>query len=472
MGDFDILYTKHNNSYDITKLDAYLELKSGDSIFNNLVTICENKKYFVRINCSFTDVFTYNLYEKNDKNEPLRLLGRYNLECKKCRIKFSDDVDHLYVTKGSILYIYDLNLPFDHGYFLTQYDLRVINPDAYSLDLYGKDGIVYIVININDNEKSRRISQWCPRQYQCDLHLIKFSLETKEVISQDIMYQGSEYLDGSKCGYGMFVFGVGSNDLFIYHLKTGDLQQITIQTKQPKNKIEDFEIFSDNIIIVKVNSHFYLHYINNGRLLYIGKYECEKYTCTMERFIIFHFIHGIGVFCTWTGLEYIFHRPDNYGFEYIIKLFPICLDENSLLLIETRDIEDNREFHTRFNLEMFDETNILDDYSKVTDCCSKTLQIQHQVQDDKYEDYDIKYHQKFPKNYVKSPSWFKRKQLVMCLCYLRYINCRITFENRGESATGGGAARKDSEESTISDISSIEHMRLTEDVWKKIVKYL
>lgn len=464
MGDFDIHYTDHNKSYDITKLDAYLELKSGDSITNNLVTICENKKYFVRVNCSFTDIFTYHFYEKNDMNEPLNYLGSYDLECLKCRIKFSDDTDHLYVTKGSILYIYDLTLPFDHGDFLTQYDLRVINPDAYSLDLYSKDGIVYIIINLNDDETSRRIYQWCPTQFQCDLHLIKFSLETKEVISQDIIYQGPEYLDGSKCGYGMLVFGVGSNDLFIYHLKTGELQQITIQTTHPKNEIEDFEIFSDNIIIVKVNSHFYLHYINNGRLISIGEYECEKYTCTMERFIIFHFIHEIGVFCTWTGLEYIFNRPDNYGFEYIIKLFPICLDDNSLLLIETRDIEDNREFHTRFNLEMFDESNITDDYSKTTDCCSKTLQIQHQRYRHKYEDYNIKYHQKFPKNYVKSPSWFMRKQLVMCLSYLCYVNSRITFENSGESETGCGAARE--------DISSIEHMRLTDDVWKKIVKYL
>ena len=181
-------------------------------------------------------------------------------------------------------------------------------------------------------------------------------------------------------------------------------------------------------------------------------------------------------------MEYIFYRPDGFGFEYIIKLFPICLDENSLLLIETRDIEDNREFHTRINLEMFDESNITDDYSKVTDCCSKTLQIQHHGYHDKYENYNIKYHQKFPKNYVKSPSWFKRKQLVMCLCYLCYINSRITFENRGESAIGGGAGcsklsekvggEEVSTESTMTEITLIEHMRLTEDAWKKIVKYL
>ena len=40
MGDFDILYTKHSNSYDITKLDAYLELKSGDSIFAHPTDFC------------------------------------------------------------------------------------------------------------------------------------------------------------------------------------------------------------------------------------------------------------------------------------------------------------------------------------------------------------------------------------------------------------------------------------------------
>jgi len=40
MGDFDIHYTKHNNSYDITKLDAYLELKSCNSIFANPTDFC------------------------------------------------------------------------------------------------------------------------------------------------------------------------------------------------------------------------------------------------------------------------------------------------------------------------------------------------------------------------------------------------------------------------------------------------
>lgn len=345
---------------------------------------------------------TFVLYEKAFNY--LREISATTIDCgSDVCINFSEEGDYYYITSGSIIYILDLRRSSGDDNFRRYYNLGL--RDISQLSVYGKDNIIYTVINVNDEETSQTIDYI--KKYHCDLHLVKVDATSGDVISQKAICKSAKFLRSFQSDYGMFIFHFDSNVLYIYYQKTSILRTITIQPESPTGSLEEFKILSDNILLVKIDSCFYLYYIDRQYLAIVGRYDYSQYSVAMDKFIIFHNQCEIKVVCTLTGIELLYNRPDNPWFICIDRLFSICI-ENSLIVIDTHD--DSYDI-TCIDLNFFDEEYIDDDPDYKL-CCVKDLVVQH---NHLTERYSMLYCQALPWDFSTWPRWFGRGCLVMCL---------------------------------------------------------
>ena len=416
MGDFTV------DEYGIAAFPGFFGQDRDDTSFLN--TVNDNNNFVVR-SSSWGDHLSLMFYRKQP-NTPPRKIGQHCVDYDKICEGFSSDRNHYYVTSGKGLSIYDLSVAPDQANFFSERDLGVVDANVAPLSIYGKDGVVYMVININDDGSSRTVNY--RKQYRCNLVVVKFDLDTQTVVSHPL-YRSEQFLTRYQSDFGVFIFRFDSNVLRFYNQEDNVLESIDIDS----GPIEEFKILTDKTLLVKIDSCFYLYHIDNGCMTTVGSYEYKGYTVAMGRFLIFHNINEIVVVCTLTGIEVLFCRPDDDWHDYIQDLIPFCPDENSLAIIETRNFEYNIEHHTCFNYLDY----ITDVCSEYTPSCVNWISRRPGSLP---VEYSLLYRQAFPLHYLQSPMWHSRRYLVMSLCRVRFICKEETAAEYSASASAAAEA--------------------------------